>query len=465
MATIERAPDTAARGRTAHAAIAPYPTAVRHHPALRQSVLAGAADCGLHAGYMLRMAIPKPGENALHTSGWTTHRQACGRLVHETLALALRHMVEHEEEQIAPEMILDIWDDVLRQADVPVEEMFALPAHEDKFARWVLRKWARENTFTIADIYGIEERFEATVTYPDGAGGVVERVLTGQLDLLLVDPSGVHATVVDDKMTWALPPSRHDENDPDDDGEDDALSAEGYFQQRFYAAVLLLKLPALQSVTLREYYLPRSQAREATIWRHELPNLIAYFSALAEKFDRSYEAAIVTRRGRLRRRPLATPAQWGEPSPGQRCDWCPGAMDCPVPVEARDGGMIRSPAEAQTVAGILLRAKKVVKMTEASLRTWTDREGPVRVRDAKRDHFLGYAASERVERPTLRQVDAAMLAGRDPRSLYRRKTSTRFSDYSPDADVSRGLDDADVLSMFERAAEMARRKNRPRTRA
>lgn len=446
---------------------APYPTALAHFPVLRQSMLATFADCQLQAGFELRAAIGKPGARVLHTSGYTTHRQAAGRLIHSTLGRALRHMLERTQERIAPEIILDLWDDELRQASEKLADTFALPAHEDVLARKTLRKWANDNWITIAEVYGVEERLAVPIQYPDGAGGFVTRVLTGQLDLLLVDPSGTHATVPDWKDTWKLPPKASGDDDEDYD-DDDTLSLEGYFQQRFYAMLIFLtpELRGVQSVTLREFYVRRSQPREATLWRHQLPDLVRYFSAETEKFDRCYEAAIRTRRNRVRRRALATPAQWGEPSPGAHCFNCPGRMDCPVPPEARIGGMIGNPAEAQTYGGILLRAKSVVKLIEASMRTWTDHEGPTRVRDAKRDHFLGYVVRERVERPSLRQINEALLAGRDPRELYKRKTSTVFTNYAPTADVTRGLDDEDTVAMFEKAAALAELdRPRPRTRA
>jgi len=450
----------------------PYPIALAHFPVLRQSMLATFADCQLQAGFDLRMSITRPGTQTLHTSGYTTHRQAAGRLIHSTLGRSIRHMREKRQEFIAPETVIDFWDLELRQAEVPVGETFALPAHEDALARRTLHKWAKDNLITIAELYGIEERLAATIRYPDGAGGFVERVLTGQLDLLLIDPSGAHATVPDWKDTWKLPTKKGSEDEVDDDEEDgdDALSQEGYFQQQFYALLIFLspQFRGVQSVTLREFYIRRSRPREATIWRHKLPDLLGYFSATAERFDRCYEAAVVTRRGRIRRRVLSTPAQWGEPSPGAHCSYCPGAQDCPVDKDAREGGAINTPAEAETVAGVLIRAKRVVKQTEASLRTWADREGPVRVRDAKRDRFFGYVETERVERPTKAQVSAAMLAGRDPRKLYKRRVSTAFRDYSPDADVTRGLDDADVVEMFERAAALAAaetERRRPRSRA
>lgn len=441
-----------------------------HFPALRQSMLAGFADCQLYAGFELRNAIPRPGTQLLHTSGYTTHRQAAGRLIHDTLRRAIRDMAERKQERIPHQLLWDIWDDVLRQATVPVDQTHTLPAHEDALARRTLKKWAGDNWFTIADVYAVEERLTATVRYPDGAGGLVDRILTGQLDLLLVDPSGTHATVVDYKDTWKLPARRGSEDeDLYDDGaadEPDRLSLEGYFQQQFYA-MLLFSQPefrGLQSVTLRENYIRRSRTREAPIWRHQLPALVAYFAATAERFDRCYEASIVTRRQRVRKRPLATVAQWGEPSPGAHCSYCPGAMDCPVPREAREEGMIATPAEAQTIAGILIRAKRVVAMCERSLRTWADHEGPVRVRDGKRDRFFGFLERERVERPTLRQVSDAMLAGRDPRDLYKRKVSTAFTDFSAD-DAPREIDPDAVVELFEAAAEKAKTRRRGRSAA
>lgn len=448
----------------------PYLTALAHHRVLRQSLLAVMADCGLQAGFKLRFAITKPGAQVLHTSGYATHRQAAGSLVHATIARALREMIaptdprRGQQESIPPGTVLEIWDEVTRQADVSIDKMLALPAHEDAFARRTLDKWAKDTRITISEVYGIEKRLSAPVYYPDGHGGMVERILTGQLDLLLVDPSGTHATVPDWKHSWRLPTRRgveydDDTFDPERDSDDDQLSAEGVFQQQFYAFLIFSHpdMRGIQSVTLRENYLPRSRERQATLWRHELPRLVSYFTNLAERFDRCYEASIVTRRGRIRRRVLATPAQWGEPAPGAACAFCPGAMDCPLPKEARESGMISSPEEAQTYAGILLRARRIVAMADKGLRTWTDREGPIRVRDGKRERYFGWLERGRVERPTLKQVDEAILAGRDPRDLYRRKVSTTFKDFSPE-DQPPEIHPDDIAALWEWAAGEAARK-------
>lgn len=445
----------------------PYPRALRDFPRLRQSQLAIFADCQLSAGFGLRVSIRprrRRGEHSdLATSGWTTHRASAGRIAHATVARSLHHMLERRQERIPPEVVIDLYEEVIRQADVPLAETFALPAHEDRQLRRTLRKWARDTVFTIEDVVGVEERFEAVVSYPDGAGGMVDRVLTGQLDLLLISDGGAgeHATVADWKDTWKLPPKRHDEDAEEDDGEDDKLSLEGYFQQRFYALLVFVAFPRVQSVTLREFYLRRSQQREATLWRYELPEIVSYLAAEAEKFDRCYHAATEPAKGRrVRRVPLATPAQWGEPSPGAHCGYCPLAVECPIEPDARGVGRIESPEHAAKIAGELVKARSVVSQLGAALSAWTDRWGPTRVKDAKRERFFGHVEGVRTERPTLRQLEQAMLAGRDPRTLYRSKVHTRFTDYSPQEDVTHGLDDEDVVEMFERAAQAAKRSRK-----
>jgi hypothetical protein len=447
----------------------PYPVALKHFPAIRQSLLAKFSDCQLQAGFELALSLKRP-DGTLHTSGYTTHRQAAGRVIHSTLARALKHMCDRGEERIAPETLIEFWDDELRQANVPVSETFSLPAHEDALARRTLRKWARDNWITVADIQGVEERLEAVLRYPDGQGGLVERRVTGQLDLLLMDPTGRHATVPDWKDTWKLPPTVRYDEEEDNDAGDDTLSAEGYFQQQFYALLLFIAFPALQSVTLREFYIRRSKPREATLWRdRDLDNLIAYFSARVELFDRIYEEAVVTRRGRIRRRPLTVVhgvSKWGEPSPGGHCSFCPKALDCPTDVDLREFGQFTSDEEAEAGIGLMLRLRRAAKQLERSAETWVDRHGPVRVVDAKRVRLIGYTAAERTERPSLKQVEDAMRAGRDPRDLYRRKTHTRFAEFTPGSDAELGLSDDDVALMFEQAAEEAQRqKGRGRRRA
>lgn len=445
----------AARHRT------PYWRALERFPRVRQSLLAKFSDCQLSAGFELALSIIHgPDAEGLHRSGWTSHRAGAGRIAHEVIAHSLRHMLAREAEQIAPEIVMDFLDEALRQRDRPIAETFAVPPAEIVQLRKTLRKWARDNIITIDEVYGVEERLEAVVSYQvDGV--TVERVITGQLDLLLLTPDQRHATVPDWKDTWKLPPeaSHDDEDEPEGD---DKLSPEGYFQQRFYALLVFLALSSVQSVTTREFYLRRSEPREATIWRHELPDLIAEFSAMVERFDRCVHAAFEPAQGRRKRRkPLATITQWGEPSPGGHCSYCPKAVECPIDPDARAGGSISSPEAAERAIGELIKARAVAKQIAASAEAWINYHGPVRVRDAKRLRVFGFITTRRTARPTRKQLDEAMLAGRDPRDLYKTTTTTRLSDYTPEAvDVAEAEDD--VIELFERAAARARARRERR---
>jgi hypothetical protein len=450
--TLAADPRHAARRRRA-----PYWRSLERFPRVRQSLLAKFFDCQLSAGFELSLSIIHgPDAEGLHRSGWTSHRAGAGRIAHEVIAASLRHMLAHEAETIAPEIVMDFLDKAMRQRDRPIAETFALPPKEIVQLRKTLRKWARDNVITIDEVYGIEERLEAVVSYTvDGV--TVERVLTGQLDLLLLTPDGKHATVPDWKDTWKLPPQAVE--DEDEDLDDDTLSPEGYFQQRFYALLVFLFLPQVQSVTTREFYLRRSEPREATIWRHELPDLIAEFSATVERFDRSAHAAFEPApRRRKRRKPLATVREWGEPSPGAHCSYCPKAVECPIDPDARAGGQFASPEAAERGVGELLKARAVVKQLAASVEAWTNYHGPVRVRDAKRDRVFGHIQTSRTARPTRRQVEQSLLAGRSPLDLFRTTTHTRLSDYTPERGDLAGLDDDDHVEIFARAAERARQR-------
>ena len=80
------------------------------------------------------------------------------------------------------------------------------------------------------NLVDVEKRLSGTVRYTiDGVG--VDRELAGQLDALLVEGEwDDHAIVLDWKDTWGLPPPTE-------------VSFQGYFQQRFYAWLVMQELP------------------------------------------------------------------------------------------------------------------------------------------------------------------------------------------------------------------------------
>lgn len=80
------------------------------------------------------------------------------------------------------DVALDLLIDVCRQADVDPEDIVTVPQSEKKDLEWIVIKFAREQSFTMSTFVSVEERLHATLEYPNPKGGVVQRVLTGQLD-------------------------------------------------------------------------------------------------------------------------------------------------------------------------------------------------------------------------------------------------------------------------------------------
>jgi hypothetical protein len=299
-------------------------------------------------------------------------------------------------------------------------EFVNLPLSQVKDLAWIAVKWAHETVFDIALLIDVEKRLERVVHYPDRvAGGMVPRVLTGQLDVLFLDPEDhSHVIVYDWKDTWGLPPGEGEEGT-------DTVSELGYFQQRFYAFLIFGNYESVQRVTLRERYVRYSKERNVTISRSKEDEIEFELSALAERFDRAFEESL-----------------W-VPTPGKQCNWCVRPSDCPIPVFARGDGRITDEARAAKVAAALVVAEKVVKDSRASLRAYADVHGPIPVKDAKGRRAFGYVTSKRVEKPTLEQIEKATIEKGGPltiqeiRALYKTKVSTRFQAYSPDPEGER----------------------------
>lgn len=456
-------------------------TAQVRFPRLRQSLLARFSDCALMTAFEIRAGIATSSPDGLHTSGWSTHRQGGGTVAHAVVQKAMHRMLAQGEEVVPAEVVEDLLDRELLLYDRRVGERFAIPPHEAEQLRKTLRGWAGRTEWSIDELAGVEVRMSTVVQYEAPDGQLVDRELTGQLDLLLI--ANEHATVVDHKDTWQLPPARGDEGESGTSRTDDATSSEGFFQQRFYALLVFRNLPSIRSVTLRENYLRRGETREATIWRDELPRLVAEFSAMAARFDRSYDtlapdeaavslphaarqlvdaldgdgddlAALDRLRALVRGQQPALHEAW-EPSPGSHCRYCPRAMDCPIDVDLRGDGGLFSEEQAYAAAGEFLKAQRVVKYRREQIMRWVDMHGPIRVRDGKRVRFLGFVTVRHTQKPSAAEVIAAQRAGRDPRKLYRTRVRTEFREVTPDAAGSSFMGD-DIVGEFERAAEYVR---------
>lgn len=402
----------------------PYPTAIEAFPRLRQSLLSDFDRCGLKAKL----------DMIAREDGWSSHDQARGQVFHRVAAKCLNVMSAQDEDFVPVSVALAILEECLRQHDVDDEcpscltpglvevggryvcqecgRDFAtrstpLPVEQIIDLRMSTAKWANEYRPVIRDLADVEKRLRVPITYDGGAYGPVERIVSGQLDALFFEPNG-HAIVLDWKDTWGLPAPTE-------------VSFSGYFQQRFYAYLVLKSYPAVTSVTLREFYVRYSVSREVTVGRADLPNIEAELSALVERFDRAYDH------------------QAWRPAPGKHCAWCPLPERCTIFKDARGEGSIENDEDARRVAAEVLVAEAVREKRVKALKAWSTRKGNVLipVADAKgRTHF-GYQSSEKVEKPTREAMEAeirkAKADGREPDfdKLYRKKRGTRFGAHSP----------------------------------
>lgn len=398
----------------------PYPNAVARFPKLRQSRLATFDQCALLSRF-----------DEDYRKSWSSHPQGRGQIFHRFAAKALQEMSLQQERIIDEEVALAILRECLTQADVPDEEVVNIPFSQIKDLRWVVVKWAADNEFDIEYLADIEQRIDAEIEY-DTPEGRQPRIITGALDALFI-PEPDWAVVLDWKDSWALPP-------PTD------LSAAGYFQQRFYAYLILSRYPKIDRVTLREHYVRYSESREATVFRSQMTDIGEEIAALCERWDRTWE------RGKW-------PLEDGEepvlftPSAGAQCSYCPNPIGCPIFPAARVDGAITDDETAKRWAAEQMVAKSAVKQRDAALKAWGSARGPIPVKHAKDpNRVLGHRESTRVKRPTRAELEIALAeqgADLNPEDLYTTTKSSRFdqhtrvvTDEPVDADLMNALDES-----------------------
>ncbi len=332
----------------------PFAEVLTEHPSYRQSLLARWDDCALATKF------------AFEAGDYASAALARGRVFHLTAAEILRTLKRQGERQMPVAEALVILDEQLLQRDVPEEERVRVPLREIPQLRMAVIKFAADNEFTIDAIVGVEHPLQATVSYPSPDGELIERLVTGRLDVLIAKPPD-GAVVIDWKTGWGVPPA-HPQGDA---GSEDSthLSYHGYFQQRLYGWLVMRSYPAIKSVTLREFYVYRSEVREATLTRENLDLVERDVARLVVTLDDALTAGLES--------PL-----WS-PQPGKHCGWCPNPGSCPIPQEARRDGAITSQEQAETFAAEREVAEALKKHRTAALKAWVDLHGPVPVRSAK----------------------------------------------------------------------------------
>lgn len=322
---------------------------------MRQSLLARFDDCELSAKF------------DLESPDFASPPQARGILFHRFAAEALRVMRREREPSIPTEDALAIFYDVLAQRNVPPDDRVSIPLREVATVRTAVIKWAHDNEFDVERIVDIERRLYAVVRYRGADGGERTATLSGQLDVLVADPPD-GAIIVDWKVSWGVPPLPRDpEAEPDGKRH---LSYGGYFQQRFYALLVLANYPSIQRVQMREFYPLLGAVRAASVNRTDMEHLEQELGALAGRFAEAKATG-------------TWPA-----SPGKHCSFCLRPGDCPIPADSRGHLEGRDAAEAAAARYVVLTEER--KRAMESLKGWVDANGPLPVRSAKGRAALGW---------------------------------------------------------------------------
>jgi hypothetical protein len=394
--------------------VTPYPKALDEFPTLRQSTLSTFDECGLTSLFDRR-----------YRKSFSRADAARGIIWHRWAAKAMREMAANNEDHLEVDIGLAIFLETLRQADVPINDMVNVPMREVHDLTWMVKKFCSEAHWDIASLVDVEQRLEWTVRYPNPDGGWVDRIISGQLDVLFAFGENLeHGRVVDYKSGWWLPPPSE-------------VSEQGFFQQNFYALLAMRNHQTLTSVELYEYYPRYSQARTATKYRDQLDEIEETVTALVERFDRSVQEDV-----------------W-HPSPGRHCSYCARPTACPIFPTARRQGRIASMEEAATVAAQIMVAEYAVKQSKEALKSWTAEHGPVPVKDAKANSVYGHRMQRRVERPTREQMERAIQTGETLDDLYREQIGTRFDIHIPKPEIEPEIED-DLLEQLERSVAIAR---------
>lgn len=323
-------------------------------PHLRQSLLADFDSCRLMTRFGLEVA------------DFNTPAQARGILFHRFAAEVLRTLRRTGEVMIPVQEALAVLREVVAQRDVPDHEVVTVPAGERRLLRIAAIKFAHENEFRMDRLIDVERRLYARLPVQDAEGNRVDRIVTGQPDALIADPPD--GAVVLDWKTTLQPPARYsgEQEDPGPSG----VSYLGYFQQRMYALLVMHNYSAVQRVTLREFYVLKSEARTATVHRADLEHVEDELAALAEQLDRALAAG--------------GESQLWHPQPGKHCSYCPRPQSCPIEadVRAREGG-IATRAEAARAAAEYVVAGQVKTVLHDALKPWVESYGPISVKSSK----------------------------------------------------------------------------------
>lgn len=328
---------------------------------LRQSSIAKFDNCAL--SLLLSEQAPERQPSNL---------AARGTLFHRWVGKAIATMRANGEVTFPVEQGLALLLDVLAQRDVPDEDVVHLPMSELKWLRVCVTRWCEGGPFNAQRVVAIEDRLYGTIMVPDGNGGLYERRISGQPDVLVADPpQGM--IVVDWKAGWAPPTKQNAAVAADERRENDRISDQGYAQQVIYGLLVLQNYPAVQYVTLREAYIMYGEHREATVERWQLERVTDVLGAVIAQIDAAFEAGPESPR-------------W-IPTAGTHCGICAAPRKCPL----KDWlGIPATLEEAQLLAREWIVAAQVRKERLPFLKGWVDANGPIPIDHGKGRREVGW---------------------------------------------------------------------------
>jgi hypothetical protein len=349
-------------------ALPPVRPSMRAPNPLRQSSIARFDNCAL--SLLLEFLQP---EEKQRQPGLMAAR---GALFHRWVSRVLAEMRAAGSTEYPVEMGLEKLLQVLAQRDVPDEDVVHLPMRELRWLRVLVTRWCEGTTrgggFNAQRIMAIEERMYMPLAVPDGRGGLYERVISGQPDVVVADPpDGV--IIVDWKAGWTPPAREVDRYDEDNGEKDQRLSDQGYAQQVIYGALALHELPAISRVTLREAYIMAGEYREATIHRWQLERVLDILGVSVSQIDAAFAAGPDSKR-------------W-LPTAGVHCGICPAPRRCPL---YDWEGIPTTLAEAQLLAREWIVSATVRKDRLPLLKAWVDIHGPIPIDHGKGRREVGW---------------------------------------------------------------------------
>lgn len=329
------------------------------YPAYRQTLLSNMDNCALSVRFDLE-AIDTT--NAVQARGIIFHRFAAEYL--RTLKATGQTTMPHEE-------VMQILVEASRQRDVPDDRLVVVPARERRLLRIAALSLGGMN-LDMRRLIAVEEKLETTVRYDHPEHGPVERTISGTPDAILADPPN-GAVILDWKTAPSAPAAQKTDEHGNHvqshwTGDHEHVSYQGYFQQRFYAMLMLDNYPSAERATLREYYPIPRESRNATVPRDALEHVRTEMAVIVEHLDRALEGG-------------SDGPVW-LPSPGKHCGYCSRPASCPIEREARaiEGG-IASDAHAERIAAEVAVADVVRTEGLKALKNYhedTGREIPVK---------------------------------------------------------------------------------------